>query len=156
MRYFEVEIFSGWSLDIYSFYKELDCWSGNICWSLSWPLCFTVGCLKWQTIWYYFYHFGKFTDDSELIYVTTLNVTEDVAMIFHMGNLPHLLQLVVTLFLWLFWYISLSSASDGKENGDIFENYPLSETSILGTAIWIGWMLCKMFACNCLWRITPG
>ena len=37
-----------------------------------------------------------------------------------------------------------------------FENYPLSETNISGTAIGIGWMLCKMFACNCLWRITPG
>ena len=121
MRNFEVEIFSGWCLDIYSFYKELDSWSGNIFWSLSWPLCFTVGCLKWQTIWYYFYHFGKFTDDSELIYVTMLNVTLDVAMIFHMGNLLHLLQLVVILFLWLFWYISLSSARDGKENGDILK-----------------------------------
>ena len=121
MRYFEVEIFSAWCLDIYSFYKELDCWSGNIFWSLSWPLCFTVGCLKWQTIWYYFYHFGAFKDDSEPIYVTMLNVTVDVAMIFHMGNLLHLLQLVVILFLWLFWYISLSSARDGKENGDILK-----------------------------------
>jgi len=43
--------------------------------------------------------FGEFKDDSEPIYVTMLNVTVDVAMNFHMGNLLHLLQLVVILFL---------------------------------------------------------
>ena len=47
MRYFEVEIFSGWSVYIYSFQRELDCCSGNILVIVLTPV-FTVGCLLRQ------------------------------------------------------------------------------------------------------------
>ena len=75
MRYFDMEIFSGWSLCIYSFLRKLDCWSGNIFGYCLGP-CFTVACLLWQAIWYYFYEFWRVPKDSELIYVTILNVTK--------------------------------------------------------------------------------
>jgi hypothetical protein len=38
----------------------------------------------------------------------------------------------------IFWYISLSSARRWQGKRGHFENYPLSETSISGTAIGIG------------------
>ena len=47
-------------------------------------------------------NFEEFKDDSALICVTMLNVTEDVAMIFHTEDLLHLLKLVVIPFLRLF------------------------------------------------------
>jgi len=43
--------------------------------------------------------FGELKDDSKFIYVTLLNVTEDVVMIFHKENLLPLLKLLVILFL---------------------------------------------------------
>jgi len=67
-----------------------------------------------------------------------LNVTEDVAMIFHKENLLHLLKMVVILFLRLFWYISLLLCKRWQGKRGHFENYPLSETNISGTAIGIG------------------
>jgi len=125
MMYFEVEIFSGWNLYIYSFQRELDCCSGNIFWLLSRPLCYVLQLNafydKLFDIISTILESSKMTVNWFMLLCFMLNVTEDVAMIFHMGNLLHLLQLVVILFLWLFWYISLSSARDGKENGDILK-----------------------------------
>ena len=143
--------FSGWCLDIYSFYRELDCWSGNIFWSLSWPLCFIAGCLQRQTD-IISTHLGEFKDDSELLRATLLNVTEGVTMISHVGYWLHLPKLVLILFLWLFWCVSLCTLSEMSRKTGTFSNHSLSETSIPGTVIEIRWMSCKIFACNCSLR----